>query len=333
MAELKRELKMRGLTLTGNKTDLVERLQSAMLEGDVFDENALLDDNDDVLDVSKITASMENPHFPNLLAKFKQDDELEEETKLYLNSSGADEDVLLKLPDTSKSSAKAALVPITTESGEVQPTKVILKRKSTSLIEATPVASEQTTVTTATTTTTTSDVKRAKIEPIVMTDESNQSNGASTIDADGKTVKVSQLSVKERMEMRAKKFGAAPSADSLKAARAERFGAAAQAPEADKATPETDKAASPAKKAAEPIAKVITAPDVGALKKRAERFGYSVAKTMVTMENKEKLLKRQERFGNAEGASTGSSTTPVTVTTSDNDDRLKARIERFKATA
>lgn len=79
MADLKRELKIRGLNVTGNKNDLVERLQSALIgklnqnltqrttaidmsfgfgstEGDVFDDTAiseeLLDDNDDVLNVS-----------------------------------------------------------------------------------------------------------------------------------------------------------------------------------------------------------------------------------------------------------------------------------------
>lgn len=349
MADLKRELKMRGLTLTGNKNDLVERLQSAMLEGDVFDENALLDDSDDVLNVSKIKENLQTTQIPNELTTFQQDDELLEETKLYLDTPGADEDALLKVSfqDTTKSPSKLAVAASTTDSAESQPTKVVLKRKSTSLIEAAPAASEQTAATTTTTaTTTSSDVKRAKIEPIVMTDESNQSNGASTIDADGKTVKLSQLSMKERMELRAKKFGAAPSAESLKAARAERFGAApatpaAQQPETATDATKTEKTESPAKKAAEPIAKVIAAPDVDVLKKRAERFGYSVSKTMVTMENKEKLIKRQERFGEAAAASTGETgsagtvavTKTVTANTNANDDRLKARIERFKATA
>lgn len=79
VADLKRELKIRGLNVTGNKTELAERLQSALLgkisskttethifscfhfsdaEGDVFDDTViseeLLDDNDDVLNVKPL---------------------------------------------------------------------------------------------------------------------------------------------------------------------------------------------------------------------------------------------------------------------------------------
>ena len=52
VADLKRELKSRGLTTTGNKNELLERLQLAVMGGNesdlLADANDLLGDDDDV---------------------------------------------------------------------------------------------------------------------------------------------------------------------------------------------------------------------------------------------------------------------------------------------
>lgn len=341
------------------------------LDGDVFDENVLLDDNDDVLDVSCINSSINDS--VNKSMNTQQDDELEEETKLYLGSPAvADDDSFLK--DTSKSPEKSIESAATDITDAPQQKKVVLKRKSTSLIESASAAPEQT-ASTATADEAGAPAKRSKIEPIVMNSDSDtkSTNGSSNVDSNGKTVKWSELSKEELMEIRAKKFGGSPSVDtaksgdaaksgdSAKSARAERFGLTAETPAAAESTTTTPKSDAPAKKTT-PSAKGIKitfATDVEVLKKRAERFGGSVSTAMVQIENKAKLQKRQERFsGNvdslpaaiadavdtpavdAEAVSAPAESAPAVTapavtapSASDNDERLKARLERFKVAA
>lgn len=127
-------------------------------------------------------------------------------------------------------------------------------------------------------------------------------------DDDKKVVKLSELSMKERLELRAKKFGAPLSGDAMKIARAERFGVTST-------TTNTINSKSNALDASVPVSA-----SVDTLKKRAERFGGSVSKVMSSMENKEKLVKRQERFG-----STLNQTEKNAL-----EEKAKSRLERFK---
>lgn len=270
---------------------------------------------------------------------------MDEETKSYLNSTSVqDEDAILSSPKGSTSS-KSPEHQTETNSGAAlagaaaQQKKVVLKRKlitSVSLTESEPSKS----ITSPTST----DSKVMKLSDSTTASagekasESSDSNG----NADGNVVKLTQLSMKERLELRAKKFGAPVSSDVAKLARAERFG-----------LPETKASISASTGgggSSGAVTTAKTAADVELLKKRAERFGGSVSNTMVKIEMNEKLLKRQERFGAgaAAGGGGGGATTTTTTTTvsgkveakpistqaaSDYAEKAKLRLERFKTAA
>jgi len=296
---LKRELKNRGLNVTGNKTELAERLQAAIMEGEALDDTAiseeLLDDNDDLLN----------------------DDELDEEEHEF-HGSPHDEDAILKSPSVSETSKSPDE---STVADEVQPKKVVLKRKlTTSLSLPESESSDTPTV-----------EKVSKLEISAGSDDNKDDSGNEN---DKKNVKISQLSAKDRLDLRAKKFGTpVPVAgDAVKLARAERFGIAA--------------GTAPSKASSGKIVNDTTT-NVEVLRKRAERFGGSVSTVMNTIENKEKLLKRQERFGAANGSAKteDNGTVPEAVKTetteatannvvasgkTDYAEKAKLRLERFK---
>lgn len=273
-----------------------------------------------------------------------QDDELDEETKSYLNSTSVqDEDAILSSPKGSTSS-KSPEHQTETNSGaasDAQPKKVVLKRKLITSVSLTENEPSKNTITGPTSTE--SKVLKLSDSTTASTgekaSESNDSNG----NTDGTVVKLTQLSMKERLELRAKKFGAPVSGDVAKLARAERFGI----PEA-KATASASGGGSSgggSSSGGAAISTAKTAADVDLLKKRAERFGGSVSNTMVKIEMNEKLLKRQERFGAGAASGGGATTTTTTVTgkveakpvstqaASDYAEKAKLRLERFKTTA
>lgn len=258
---------------------------------------------------------------------------MDEETKSYLNSTSVqDEDAILSSPKGSTSSkspenpseisTSAALI------STAQHKKVVLKRKlltSVSLTENEPSkvsisgGGSSSSISMAGTT----ESKLMKLSEDTSTsvgekiNESNDSNG----NADGGVVKLSQLSMKDRLEMRAKKFGAPTTGEAAKLARAERFG-----------LPATAKASTGGGDAAAATVKI--AADVELLKKRAERFGGSVSNTMVKIEMNEKLLKRQERFGGATTVSGKVESKPIsTQASTDYAEKAKMRLDRFKTTA
>lgn len=247
-----------------------------------------------------------------------QDDELDEETKSYLNSTTAqDEDAILSSPKGSTSSKSPENPPESTSaaSAPTQAKKVVLKRKllpSVSLTESEPPK-------------TSTETKVLKLDEKTSTESLGESSNGNS---DNNVVKLSELTMKERLELRAKKFGAAPTGDAAKLARAERFGITS-----------TATTAAAAKDSKGPLTITKTAPDVDLLKKRAERFGGSVSNTMVSIEQKEKLLKRQERFGGASNTVTGTVKTTTTTApissqaASDYAEKAKLRLERFKTTA
>ncbi|XP_065164834.1 SAP domain-containing ribonucleoprotein [Atheta coriaria] len=100
-----------------------------------------------------------------------------------------------------------------------------------------------------------------------------------------KVIKLTDLTVQERVAMRTKKFAGGVSEYAKKAVRAERFG-----------IDTTTKPAVGGKIKTAPIS-AATAASADVLKRRAERFGIKVSTTLTKLENQEKLEKRKARFG------------------------------------
>ncbi|XP_014611145.1 PREDICTED: SAP domain-containing ribonucleoprotein [Polistes canadensis] len=214
IANLKVELKQRGLPTTGNKNQLVERLQLA-IHGD----NALsLDETaEEILDEDAVLG----------------DEEIEE---------------LSSKPDSQEISEKRKL---SVESNVGNTKKIVLNRKP--VIE---------------------DVKLDEVEKHETDTKSSENTSP-----EKKIIKLSELGTKERLEMRAKKFGLPLSEAAKKEARSARFSVNNQ----------NNKSAASVK------TPVHTTYEV--LKKRAERFGMSVSSLMDKAELEARIEKRKARFG------------------------------------
>ncbi|XP_014481557.1 PREDICTED: SAP domain-containing ribonucleoprotein [Dinoponera quadriceps] len=219
VADLRAELKQRGLSTTGNKNELVERLQLAM-HGDSalsLDETA-----EEILDEDEVLG----------------DEEIEE-----LSSKPDSQE----LPPTNSKKRK-----LSTESNNGNAKKIVLNRKS--VLE---------------------EIKNDQVEK----NENKSVKSPEAAPSEKKIIKLSELGVKERLEMRAKKFGVPLSEAAKKEARLARFNLNNQ----------NNKSAASIK------TPVHTTYEV--LKKRAERFGTSVSTLMEKAELAERLEKRKARFG------------------------------------
>ncbi|XP_046396819.1 SAP domain-containing ribonucleoprotein [Ischnura elegans] len=242
VADLKRELKNRGLLTTGNKTELLERLQLA-LHGDgslVLESDSVVVDAEEMLD---------------------DDDVLADDPEEVLDSE------ILKTP-TDAVSPQLPLKSSTEDLTKIekQPAKKIVLNRTT--------------------------------VPTV-----GKENQEAAEKPEKKIIKLSQLTTKERLEMRSQKFGgmANVSEEAKKAARAERFGITPVVTSAGAKKTVTASSDALSKRAAR---FGITAPAAAAkgatvevLKKRAERFGQSVSSTLEKVDQEERLRKRKERFG------------------------------------
>ncbi|XP_015123573.1 SAP domain-containing ribonucleoprotein isoform X2 [Diachasma alloeum] len=214
VADLKAELKQRGLPTTGNKTELVERLQLA-----IHDASLSLDETtDEILDEDAVLG----------------DEEIEE-----LSTKPDSQDVGEKRKSTEDSSP-------------IQAKKIILNRN--------PVIEE---------------VKVDEPE-----EKEEKSEGADDSGPAKKVIKLSELGVKERLEMRAKKFGVPLSDTAKKEVRSARFNSENQSNGKSSASIKTP---------------VNTSYEV--LKKRAERFGTNASGLMEKAELEARIEKRKARFG------------------------------------
>lgn len=301
VADLKRELKLRGLATTGNKTELQDRLQTALLEGDISLEDSAITNEDALLDEDAVLTD-------------------EEESPI-----AADENELLKSP-TSTPTASELPSPLNENKPSTDGTntatnqkKIILKRKVSLTNDGDKVSSatEDATSTTAKENTEPPKEKVLKMSernPITVSDLNSKEPTNSKINNGTNTSgsKVVQLSQMERLELRAKKFGLGSNS--------------------------TAAAVSPKPVSNTKISSITTEPAVNdvkqmeMLKKRAERFGCVVSSKMAKIDAAEKLQKRKERFG--AGGTTTSSSGAIASTKSDDiwAEKARARLERFKNT-
>lgn len=221
---------------------------------------------------------------------------MDDDSKSLLDSN---EDAILKSPEENKSISL---------SKPAEPTvhrKITLKRNLTAI---TPLATSTTTAISVEKPEI--DAKRIKLDITADTEIVDGIKDNDDENTDIKIVKLKELTIKERLELRAKKFGAPVDSDIKKLARAERFGTQNE---------------SNGNKASITSNAVPASADI--LKKRAQRFGVSVSTQMINIENQEKLQKRQERFN-------AGATTKTTITPPESSDeyaeKARLRLERFK---
>ncbi|XP_008475226.1 SAP domain-containing ribonucleoprotein isoform X2 [Diaphorina citri] len=263
VADLKRELKARNLSSTGNKQELVDRLQEALN--------------------SSGSVTLKSP-VSNSDAE-SEDDEIDgnDDTVADILPDDLDEDKILNSPSD---------IPTSTTSATN-----LLKRKSDNQVSSSSESLSQP-----------KRISLSQHSKISFEDNGKENNSSSTltkpptpesaINTDRKVIKLSGLSVQERLEMRAKKFNVGLPAEAKLEARAERFGLSST----------TGSTASVK------------------LEARAERFGLT---SSTVSADSELLKKRAERFGMI-------STTPSTPTASspalsatEIEAKKKARAERF----
>lgn len=216
VADLKAELKQRNLPTSGNKNELVERLQLAM-------------HGDSTLSLDETTEEI-------LDEEILGDEEIEE---------------LSNKPDSQETADKRKLSTDSNSNGASNGKKIVLNRKT--VIE---------------------DIKvEEKLDKEKETPKTTENTAA-----EKKVIKLSELSMQERLEMRKRKFGMPLSESAKKLARAARFNM-------------SDNSSS---------AGSIKGPEntsYETLKKRKERFGCSVSSVMEKAELQERIEKRKARFG------------------------------------
>ncbi|XP_029850261.2 SAP domain-containing ribonucleoprotein [Ixodes scapularis] len=264
VADLKKELKARGLSTTGNKSELVERLEAAAgvpkdLLTDVQLDDASLDptaevNEDEVLSEDSLLLQTEGK--ANNGEAFGSDEDL----LATPVSKTAPQQITDKLPLTATDLSVSAKGQ---EKAAGQPAKQALSQEP-----KTPDAG-----------------KKSKTKVTMSGQAGAETNGTGgAIKAAGKA-----LSVEER----AKKFNMPLSDSARLKVRMERFGAVAS----DSGTAKSE-AKGTTKTSRTSISANPPPVNLVQLKKRAERFGQSVSTVAKDLEEKERLLKRKQRFGN-----------------------------------
>ncbi|KAH8404565.1 hypothetical protein KR215_000355, partial [Drosophila sulfurigaster] len=320
VADLKRELKLRGLPLNGNKNELQDRLQTALLEGDIsLDDSAIAEAIADGID-DDVSLTDEDEH--KLLGDEHED--------LLLKSPVSTPTTAATLPELLEAVQSKA----ETDATSPPTKKIVLKRNNSqqqtttlSTVAATP-SKENAAPAAETTIPNTSDTEekataKTPRKPIVI---------SGSKDATPKAVgdkKVGELSSQERLAMRAKKFGITVAAKDATAAASKSAASTAAA-----ASPVVNKSSSASIKANNGN-KETDEQQKEALKRRAERFGCVVPEKSPKTMADEKLQKRKERFGG--GAATNATATTATSPTEAKGqgewaEKARARLERFKTT-
>ncbi|XP_065285972.1 SAP domain-containing ribonucleoprotein isoform X2 [Dermacentor albipictus] len=268
VADLKKELKARGLSTAGNKSELAERLEAALgLPKDMSD--VQIDEGlDQGVDVNEDEALLEE----SLL--------LPAEGKANNGDVFAREEELLATPVTKEPPAAAKL---SLEASNLTASSIAAAAPAAipQKIAAAPTAMEPAS--------NESEAKKVRLKVTALS--GGDATAAATIGAPKEPTK--GLSVEERISLRSKKFNMPLSDTARLKVRMERFGAAAQnSPAASKDTTKT----SSVKLSRTSISANPPPVDLAKLKKRAERFGQSVSTVAKDLEEKERLLKRKQRF-------------------------------------
>lgn len=321
---MKRELKLRGLPLNGNKNELQDRLQTALLEGDIsLEDSAIADAIVDAID-DDVSLTDEDEH--KLLGDDHED---------LLLKSPVSTPTATTLPElTTATTPSTASTESKSEANATPGKKIVLKRNNsqpsaTTLTAGTAPLSKENAAPEAeankdSTSQAEESTTKTQRKPIVI------GGGAASAEKDatrGADKKLNQLSIQERLELRAKKFGIPINP---KAATAPATGAAAAAPPAVNKSSSASIKANKGNKETEEQQKE-------ALKRRAERFGCVVPEKNAKTLADERLLKRKERFGGTatEAASTTEAGAAAAVNTKGEGvwaEKAKARLERFKTT-
>lgn len=271
VVDLRKELKVRGLTYTGDKADLVARLQAAMsqddhgdinLDSDEIDSDGVLEEEDDksqadILDDAAVDTLNEELALSGQVSPVKPTTESKGQVSPVKPTTESKPPRTLKRRITSVETSKDKSEHTkATDNKEVASKKVVLNR-AISITSAPSVTTEE------------------KEEDIVPTDTNLSSR---------KVIKITpDMDKKTRLELRAKRFGlpVKMSDDERKEARKQRFG----------------QTVSQKSSTISAIPTATLSENMEKLKKRAERFGQSVSKIMIDIEKKEKLERRKAKFG------------------------------------
>lgn len=182
VADLKRELKLRGLATTGNKTELQDRLQTALLEGDISLEDSAITNEDALLDDDAVLTD-------------------EEESPI-----AADENELLKSP-TSTPTASELPSPLNENKPSTDVTNTATNKKTIILKRKVTLTNDGDKVSSATEDATSTTAKENTEPPKEKVLKMSERNPITVSDLSSKEPKVVQLTQMERLELRAKKFG------------------------------------------------------------------------------------------------------------------------------
>uniref|UniRef100_A0A182N599 SAP domain-containing protein n=1 Tax=Anopheles dirus TaxID=7168 RepID=A0A182N599_9DIPT len=319
VADLKKELKARGLSVMGNKNELVDRLQNALLDGgDVLEDTAnsedLLEDddlNDDLLDEDK-----------DLTDPVAEEEHILKSPTPSEKSKSISPEQPRKPEDEPTADAKSSTVPTAAQR------KISLKR-NTSITKPT-LGTDATSPL--------DEAPKAQRQPFAS--QTASANSGSDGEPEKKVVKLGQLTALERLEMRAKKFGGSQTTEPSSVDNTTASTTTTSSSSSSSAT--TDKMQARAARFGLGSASSITATgnstpaSLEALKKRAERFGGSVSSEMSKLEQEEKLAKRQARFGQTAAgspAAANGATAKVATGSVDYAEKARLRLERFKSAA